>query len=76
MEMGKMSERGSVEWFIQEFKAARIVFHRAHKALIDFYGIEEEEAYKLLWPDIEEGEKGWAPGPMPDEGQLKDWMIP
>ena len=71
-----MSKRGSIDWFIEEFRAARIVFHRAHKALIDFHGIDENEALVLLWPPIEEGEKGFAPGPMPDEGKLKDWMIP
>ena len=72
-----MSERGSVDWFITEFRAARIVFHKAHKALVEFYGFEENEAADMLFPpEIKEGEKGFAPGPMPDEGSFKDWMIP
>jgi len=76
MEATKVSdpEEGTTEWYVRKHHAAEISFHVALKVLVEEKGLTEEVALALLHPPIEEGEKGFAPGPMPDEGKLKEWM--
>lgn len=72
-------DRGTTEWFVLEFRANKIAFHVAYTALTEYKGFTEDLALTLLWPPMEEGEDAgtlFSPGPMPDDGNFKDWMVP
>jgi hypothetical protein len=70
----KDPEKGTTEWIVRQHHAAEMAFHVAFKSLVEEKGLTEEIALALLHPPLEEGEKGFHPGPMPDEGKLKEWM--
>ena len=67
-------EEGTTEWYVRQHHAAKISFDHALKVLVEEKGLTEEIALALLHPPLEEGEKGFHPGPMPNDGELKEWM--
>ena len=67
-------EEGTIEWYVRRHHAAEIPFHAALKVLVEEKGLTEDLALALLHPPLEDGEKGFHPGPMPNEGELKEWM--